>query len=227
MRGYYTARLSGERLRRCYEVASPRIRRYLEAEIDFVLGRLRPTDSVLELGCGYGRVAFRLAPAAARVLGIDTAEESLALARRTAAPDSRCEFLRMDAVALAFRDATFDAVVCVQNGICAFAVDRATLLRESLRVAREGGTVLFSTYSDRIWDERLSWFEAQAAAGLLGAVDRSLSRDGVVVCEGGFRSGRMTPDDFRALCRAEGVEPRITEVDESSVFCEIVRSGSR
>ena len=65
MHGYYSAKLSGERLQQCYELASARVKQYLEAEIDFVLSRLRPNDSVLELGCGYGRVAFRLADAAA------------------------------------------------------------------------------------------------------------------------------------------------------------------
>jgi hypothetical protein len=44
-------------------------------------------------------------------------------------------------------------------------------------VTREGGIVLFSTYSDGIWPERLAWFEAQAAEGLVGAVDRAASRD--------------------------------------------------
>ena len=32
---YYSDRLNAERLRRCYEVAPPRVQRYLEAEIGF------------------------------------------------------------------------------------------------------------------------------------------------------------------------------------------------
>ena len=52
MQGYYSAKLAGRRLERCYDVASARVRRYLEAEIEFVLGRLRPTDDVLERRLG-------------------------------------------------------------------------------------------------------------------------------------------------------------------------------
>ena len=52
MTDYYTAQLSAERLKRCYDIAPPRIVRYLEAELDFVAGRIRPFDTVLELGCG-------------------------------------------------------------------------------------------------------------------------------------------------------------------------------
>lgn len=220
MSGYYAESLSGLRLQQCYEVASRRVRQYLEAEIRHVMQRLRRTDRVLELGCGYGRVALRLAEVAGSVVGIDTAVESLALARKLDR-EGRCEFLEMDAVAMGFGDSEFDAVVCVQNGICAFGVDQVALFREALRVVRQGGLVLFSTYSDSFWGDRLGWFETQASAGLVGAVDRERSRDGVIVCEGGFRAGRVTPEGFRQLCRAVGVEGELTEVDGSSLFCEV------
>jgi SAM-dependent methyltransferase len=221
---YYVEKLAGRRLERCYEIASPRVRRYLEAEIQHVLSRLRPDHAVLELGCGYGRAARRLAGAARRVVGIDISEESLALAKRKAGPGERCEFLRMDALALRFREGEFDAAVCIQNGICAFGVDPARLLRAALRVLRIGGLALFSTYSDRFWTDRLAWFEAQAAEGLLGPIDRDASRDGVIVCRDGFRAGRLTPDELRALCASVGVEAVVEEIDGSSVFCEITKS---
>jgi SAM-dependent methyltransferase len=220
MTGYYAERLSGPRLRRCYELAPSRVRQYLEAEIGHVAGRLRPSDAVLELGCGYGRVALRLAETARRVTGIDTARESLALARDLAG--SRCSFLGMNALELGFAAGAFDVVACVQNGICAFGVDQESVLREALRVTRPGGLLLFSTYSDRFWPHRLAWFEAQAAAGLVGAISYASSRDGVIVCEDGFRAGRLTAEDWRFLCSRVEVEPRITEVDGSSLFCEIV-----
>jgi SAM-dependent methyltransferase len=222
--GYYAERLAGRRLERCYEIAPPRVRQYLEAEIAYVQGRLRPTDILLELGCGYGRVALRLAETARRVVGIDTAEESLALARERAGSDSRCEFRSMNALNLDFAGGTFDAVVCIQNGICAFGVDAEALVREAVRVARPGGLVLFSTYADRFWAHRLQWFEAQAGAGLLGPVDRAASRDGVIVSTDGFRAGRLTPGELRELCTRVRIEGEIHEVDESSVFCEI-RAG--
>jgi hypothetical protein len=59
MRGYYDGNLAGARLRRCYEIASPRVKQYLEAEIHFVLQNLECTDSVLELGCAGSRRRLR------------------------------------------------------------------------------------------------------------------------------------------------------------------------
>ena len=108
MTGYYGEKLAGERLRHCYDLASPRVQQYLEAEIAHVMKRLGPTDAVLELGCGYGRVALRLAQAACRVVGIDTAQESLDLARWIDRGQS-CEFMHMDALDLgrACQDSAF------------------------------------------------------------------------------------------------------------------------
>jgi len=222
MRGYYFRKLSGERLRRCYEIASPRVKRYLEAEIRFVLAYLERNDVVLELGCGYGRVTFRLAKVARRVVGIDTSIESLMLARQLAGSNSQCEFMEMDALELTFGESEFDKVVCVQNGICAFGVDQEMLLRQALRVTRPGGRALFSTYSERFWTDRLQWFEAQAAAGLVGPIDYDRTGNNKIVCKDGSQTGMVSPEEFRSLGAALGADPKVTEVDGSSVFCEIL-----
>jgi 2-polyprenyl-6-hydroxyphenyl methylase/3-demethylubiquinone-9 3-methyltransferase len=222
MASYYSKKLSGRRLERCYEVASPRVVQYLEAEIRHLLERLEPTDAVLELGCGYGRVALRLAAVAARVVGIDTAQESIDLAKEKAGPDSRCEFILMDAVDLQFPHDSFDRVVCVQNGICSFRVDRERLMREALRVVRPNGLAIFSTYADSFWPHRLQWFEAQAAEGLVGEIDHDASGDGVIVCKDGFEAGRLTAEAMRSLCKRLGVRCEVEEVDRSSLFCEVM-----
>jgi 2-polyprenyl-6-hydroxyphenyl methylase/3-demethylubiquinone-9 3-methyltransferase len=217
---YYVENLAGERLRRCYEVASPRVERYLRAEVEHVRGRLRPGERVLELGCGYGRAAFGLAPPAGWVVGIDSAVASLSLGRSLAPAGLPCDLLAMDALALAFPAATFDAVVCIQNGICAFGVDRARLVAEAVRVCRPGGRLLFSSYAAAFWPQRLAWFEAQAAGGLLGPLDPEATGGGVIVCRDGFRAEAMSPADFQALWRRLDLVPEITEVDGSSLFCE-------
>lgn len=225
MSGYYAKRLAGRRLQRCYELAPARVRRYLEAELLHALARIQAEDRVLELGCGYGRIARRLAEVAREVVGIDTSAESLELGRRLAGSTTRCEFMQMDARALQFPQDSFDGVLCLQNGICAFGVDPAAVLKEALRVTRAGGRVLLSSYAARFWPHRLAWFEAQAAAGLIGAIDPAASRDGVIVCKDGLRLSSMTPEGFRALAVPLGVEPEIFEVDGSSLFCEITKPG--
>lgn len=218
---YYSEKLSAERLRLCYEVAPSRVKRYLEAEIAFVLDKMKPASLVLELGCGYGRVLQKLVAKARMAVGIDTSHHSLQLAQETIGNDPSCSLYEMNAVALGFCDRQFDMVICVQNGISAFHVSPPRLIQEAMRVTRSGGTVLFSSYAERFWEDRLEWFCIQSACGLLGEIDETATGNGVIVCKDGFRATTFSAGDFASLALKLGIVPQITEVDGSSLFCEI------
>jgi len=224
LKDYYSKKLSAERLRQVYDLAPARAKQYLEAEIRFVLEKINPGDQVLELGCGYGRVLARMAEKTERVIGIDTSLDSLVMARASGDIRKTVMLLTTDAATLGFRDDCFDVVACVQNGISAFKVDRELLMREALRVTRPGGRVLFSSYAEAFWPDRLDWFRIQADHGLLGEIDEEATGNGVIVCKDGFRATTIGPEDFKALTSKIAVIPRITEVDGSSIFCEIVAS---
>ncbi|MFH1220255.1 MAG: methyltransferase domain-containing protein [Candidatus Eisenbacteria bacterium] len=221
MSGYYTENLAAERLRRVYEIAPPRIRQYLDAEVAHVVGRIRPGDTVLDLGCGYGRVLARLAAKAGRVVGIDTSLASLQMGQGLLGRCGNCRLICMDAARLGFRNHAFDLVACVQNGISAFHCDERQLVGEAVRVTRPGGAVLFSTYSPKFWDDRLKWFALQSEAGLLGEIDNARTGDGVIACKDGFTGRAVKPERFFALAADLGVDATILEIDESSIFCEI------
>lgn len=221
MPGYYIEKLAAERLRACYELAPPRTREYLEAEIQFVLRRTRPSMVVAELGCGYGRVLERLLPAVRVAVGLDTSVASLRMASEFTGREPSLRLICMDAIHLGFRDRIFDLTLCVQNGICAFGVDQQQLFREALRVTRSGGLVLFSSYAAQFWEHRLQWFEIQSAHRLIGEIDHQATGNGVIVCKDGFRATTADRTTFETLAAGLGVTPHITEVDGSSLFCEI------
>ena len=221
MSGYYSDKLSANRLKQCYEIAPPRVQQYLEAEVDHIMQKIRPGDMVLELGCGYGRILPRLAQKARLVIGIDLSLGSLMLGREMLSGIPNTLLLNMDAVQLGFRDRVFDRVICIQNGISAFRVNQKDLIRESIRVAKPGGTLLFSSYSDKFWKYRLEWFQLQSEAGLLGEIVWEKTHDGVIVCKDGFKATTVRPDEFLSLTAEFDVDTQIVEVDESSLFCEI------
>jgi len=218
---YYSRKLSAVRLKQAYDIAPLRVRQYLDAEVNHVLEKIRHGDRVIELGCGYGRVLPKLAEKAGSVVGIDTSLPSLAFAQETLYTLSNCSLSRMDAATLGFHDQAFDCVVCIQNGISAFHLDQRTLISESIRVARAGGTVLFSSYTDKFWKHRLEWFELQSEAGLLGEIDYERTMDGVIACRDGFTATTVDAKEFQALTANLNADVRIVEVDESSLFCEI------
>lgn len=221
MHCYYSHKLAGERLKLCYETAPPRIKRYFEAEIEFILDRIRSSDLVLELGCGYGRVLKKILEKTKTVVGIDTSHDSLLLLRDSIIKKDSCNIFEMDAVQLGFRNRQFDVVACIQNGISAFKVNQRKLIEEAVRVTRFGGTVLFSSYSESFWEERLKWFRLQSKLKLIGEIDEEATGDGVIVCKDGFKATTMNPENFVSLMSNFDVDPIITEVDESSVFFEI------
>ena len=223
--GYYSQKLAADRLRKVYEIASPRVRQYLAAEIDFVTARIQPGDRVLELGCGYGRVLIRLADATHRVFGIDTSLASLSMAAEIAGA-GRFYLAMMNAVQTAFKANSFDLTVCIQNGISAFKVDQRSLMTEAVRITRPGGKVVFSSYAEPFWLHRLEWFRAQADCGLVGEIDEAATGSGVIVCKDGFTATTIGPEEFRSLAAQVGLTPFITIVDDSSVCCELTVPAS-
>ena len=102
----------------------------------------------------------------------------------------------------------------------------ATLLEEALRVTSAGGRVLFSTFSDALWPERLAWFEAQAAEELVGEIDYAATHTREIVCRDGFRSGTLSVSEFSKHCSQFGLQPMVAEVDQSSVFFEVTSQGA-
>ena len=218
---YYTTKLSSNRLKQCYDVAPERVAQYLEAEIGHVLTLIEPGMYVLELGCGYGRVLERLLGIDCTVVGIDTSKDSLALANASLRGNPLCYLSQMNAKSLAFRDSSFDMTVCIQNGISAFKVEPRELVLEAVRVTRNQGKCLFSSYSDKFWEHRLEWFKVQSERGLLGEIDWDKTGDGVIVCKDGFRATTFQEQDFQKLTTSLGLDASTIEIDRSSVFCEI------
>lgn len=223
---YYQERLAADRLRRCYELAPPRVRRYLEAEADFVVKWLHPADVVLDLGCGYGRTMASFGGESRVVVGADSSLPSLVVAQGLHLPRGGLRLVCTDAARLAFGPRSFDRVVCIQNGISAFHVERSSLLSEVIRVLRPTGAALFSTYSERFWSDRMHWFELQAAAGLIGEIDWEHTGNGTIVCRDGFTATTETEESFRLLTADLAVEVDCEEVDESSLFFLVKRTPS-
>lgn len=224
-KGYYSEKLSADRLKHCYDIAPPRIKQYLEAEIKYVLDNIEPTDVVLELGCGYGRVLAKLAEKSKVIYGIDTSKPSINLAKEFLENFSNIKLFQMNARSLLFEDDFFDVIVVIQNGISAFKIDPHDLIKESLRVTKEGGKILISSYSEKIWADRLEWFILQSKEGLLGEIDFEKTKNGIIVCKDGFEATTYSKGDFTKLISELALNATIKEVDQSSIFCTIKKSS--
>lgn len=112
---------------------------------------LRPTDALVDLGCGTGRLAVHAIPflKGGRYVGIDISESMLEEARkllkeRVPNPPCEVEWMKQTTPVYPLEDGSVDV-------ICAFSVfthmeheDNYRYLREALRVVRPGGLFVFS-----------------------------------------------------------------------------------
>jgi SAM-dependent methyltransferase len=102
----------------------------------------KPPTSLLDLGCGTGQLAARLAARwpRARVVGCDFSAGMLH--RAAAARPAHLRLVQGDAGRLPFVDAAFDVVVCTEAFHWFPAPDKA--LAECFRVLRPGGRLLLA-----------------------------------------------------------------------------------
>jgi ubiquinone/menaquinone biosynthesis C-methylase UbiE len=110
---------------------------------------------VLDVCCGTGASALPAAEAVGptgNVIGVDLAEELLALARTKAIQRrlANIEFEIGDMLSLRFPNETFDAVVCV-FGIF-FLPDMAMAARELCRCVRPGGQLAVTTWGPNLFE---------------------------------------------------------------------------
>ena len=110
----------------------------------------RERDSLLDLGCGAGRIAFGLWELGyRRLLGIDYCGEMIREARRLARLlDYGIAFRRADAAALPLDDGALDGVIFGFNGLMQIPgrERRRRAMREIRRVTRRGGRFVFTTH---------------------------------------------------------------------------------
>jgi ubiquinone/menaquinone biosynthesis C-methylase UbiE len=113
------------------------------------LAKIGPRD-LLETAAGTGvltRAVVARLPASMRIIATDLNQPMLDYAKKRHSRNGRIEWKQADALALPFKDQSFDAVAC-QFGVMFFP-DRIAGYREARRVLKPGGHFIFNVW-DRI-----------------------------------------------------------------------------
>lgn len=126
------------------------------AEIVALLG-IEPGAEILDVPCGDGRIANRLAAAGFRVTGVDSSESFLVIASIAARTgDVDVEYLLGDMRVIPSDD-QFDAVVCWFTSFGYFTDEgNQQVLAEFARLLKPGGTVLIETINREFAENRLA-----------------------------------------------------------------------
>jgi cyclopropane fatty-acyl-phospholipid synthase-like methyltransferase len=124
----------------------------LDAHTDLVceLAGIRPGMRVLDVGCGIGEPARRIAARIdCEIVGLNISREQVREGRELIAEAglaARVDIRHGSALRMPLPDAGFDAAICLEAGgdICVRAADKPQLLGELRRVLHPGGQVGFS-----------------------------------------------------------------------------------
>jgi len=118
-----------------------------DRKIELTKARMRPDHQLLEVGCGTGSLALRLAPSAAHIHALDISHEMVRIAREKAARAGTDNVTfhvgPFDDTFMAFAPESFD-------GVCAYSIlhlmeDRPAALARMFRLVKPGGFFVTST----------------------------------------------------------------------------------
>ena len=129
---------------------------YSKAEADLFIRSVgvRPTDRILDFGCGEGGLSIALVESGfTNVSAVDPSNHFLTAARQNATRHRlNVSFLKAEQFNSSFANGQFDAVAMLGNSFArpnSFG-DDATILREALRLLRPSGTLMLSV-ADGDW----------------------------------------------------------------------------
>jgi cyclopropane fatty-acyl-phospholipid synthase-like methyltransferase len=135
-----------------FRTGSETLAQALDAHTDLVAEQARPRreQHVLDVGCGLGAPALRIAERyGCAITAVNISREQIRQGRELVEQrgmSDRVRLVRGDARALDFPDSTFDAIVCLEaaGDICVGEEDKEQLVAELYRVLRPGGSIGFS-----------------------------------------------------------------------------------
>jgi len=136
--------------------------------VDYDRLGVQPGDTLLDLGCGFGRHAFEAARRGAAVVALDAGDDEVAGVRATfgAMVDAgeldpatvQAGAVQGDALHLPFPDASFDRVIASE--VLEHIPDDVTAMCELARVLRPGGTMAVTV--PRCGPELVNWILSDA-----------------------------------------------------------------
>jgi ubiquinone/menaquinone biosynthesis C-methylase UbiE len=196
----------------CYAAAPPRIRAALADEIRYLESALADSGSVLEIGCGDGRLLEALGRSARRWIGLDFLEPYLHQAKATRRLADGTGLVAASAADLPFAAESFDAVLCAQNTFGLLGALKEPALREAARVTRRGGRIVLVVYSVDSIAPRAEWYTEMHRRGAMQPIDWSRSGPELLATFDGHGSESFRRERLERLLAEAGLRASVEPV---------------
>jgi S-adenosylmethionine-dependent methyltransferase len=165
---------------------------------DFLPSQAKPSLCALDLGCGTGAIAVRLARLGIHVTLLDSSPAMLDIAKvaaREAGVTDKVVLQHGDATQLAnlFPTRSFDVILC--HNTLEYCDDPGAVMRGAARVLRNSSAILSVLVRNRAGEV----FKAAIQAGDLAAAENGLTAEWGHESLYGGRVRLFTPDNLRAM----------------------------
>jgi ubiquinone/menaquinone biosynthesis C-methylase UbiE len=183
----------------------------------FITKYLQPTDIVLDAGGGTGSNTILIAKVCQKVTLLDITPGILALATQNvqaAGLSEKVELVEGDITDLSrFDDGTFSFVVCVGDAVSYVLDGRFKAIKELVRVAQEGATLIIGC------DSKLGFMRMKLAQGLLEEA-LAINETSQCHCGMGPRTHLYTVAEMTGLLEKQGCE--VLEIASTPTFADTI-----
>lgn len=196
---------------------TPDYQKYLALETKYILSRCVPSDTVLEVGCGSGRLLEILAHKVKRIVGVDNSSIQITRARERTSHLPKIEIYQQDGKALEFHDNYFDVSCMTFNTLGSFGNDKTKALEQLCRVTKR--TVLVGVYSEDATPYQLEFYR-KVGFGEVTKIDENITSvrnvNGITIT-----SEKFTLSKINLLLQELGVSADICKISNFSYMIDI------
>jgi len=184
-------------------------------EEEYLLNTLEKNSSILEVGCGEGRLLTVLADKSSNLIGIDLSYIAIKKAQDAHRYLANVQFYIMNATDLKFVDSCFDYTLCMMNTFGNFYYNKQRILSEMLRVTRPGGRLIISVHSEKALDDQIILYHR------LGYKIEKIDED-YVYCDSGLISERFSEKKLREILDARNLEYKLELLCQDAYLVDIM-----
>src|SRR3989344_1417881 len=191
---------------------TPDYQKYLALETRYILSRCVALDTVLEVGCGSGRLLEILSPKVKGVVGVDNSPIQIARAEARTSCFTNINVYQQDGRSLEFSRNYFDISCMTFNTLGSLGKDKAKVLENLCRVTKRA--VLVGVYSEDATPYQLEFY-TKVGFGEVMEINEDVTSvqnaEGITIT-----SEKFTPDKIHHLLQEVGVSADILRISAFS-----------